>query len=162
MSYEIIKATSNDRELLQNLLQLYFYDFSEFIDIDLEENGRYKSYPYLDAYWEEDNRFPYLIKYNDQLAGLVLVRWIEEDSRSFFSIAEFFIMKKYRRLGLGKRVAIDMFQRYKGKWEVFQTDTNIPAQHFWKGVIDEFTGGKFTNRHDKKNDSRVTIQEFVS
>ncbi|MFC0477173.1 aminoglycoside 6-adenylyltransferase [Robertmurraya beringensis] len=39
MNYKIMKADSKEMDLLQNLLQFYIYDFSEFIDIDVEENG---------------------------------------------------------------------------------------------------------------------------
>jgi len=45
-----------------------------------------------------------------------LVREIESDDEVFHSMAEFFIMRKYRRLGLGRVVAINLFERFEGQW----------------------------------------------
>ncbi|WP_010095006.1 hypothetical protein [Ornithinibacillus scapharcae] len=81
------------------------------------------------------------------------------EKQSYFSISEFFIMKKYRRLGLGKSVASDIFRLHKGNWEVFEIEKNKPAQVFWRNVIKEFTRGDFTERIEK--DIRIT-QVFTS
>jgi predicted acetyltransferase len=154
MGYEIIKAGKGHKEALQNLLQFYIYDFSEFIDAHVEENGRFRDYP-LDGYWTEEGHFPYMIKLDGRYAGFVLVT---EDSESL-SIAEFFIMKKYRREGLGKQVAKDIFGLHRGRWEIFQIEKNKPAQAFWRSVIKEYTGGEFTEREDEH---KRVIQEFFS
>ncbi|MUK88298.1 GNAT family N-acetyltransferase [Ornithinibacillus sp. L9] len=158
MSYEIIKASFDNKETLMNLLQFYIYDFSEFIDVHVEENGRFGEYP-LNDYWTEDNHFPYLIRLNGNYAGFALVKLIETETKSYFSISEFFIMKKYRRAGVGKFVAKDIFRLHKGDWEVFQMEKNEPAQLFWRNVIKEYTSGQFTERIEEGK--RIT-QEFVS
>lgn len=154
MEYEIIKAGAEHEEALQNLLQFYIYDFSEFIDAYVEENGRFSEYP-LSGYWTEEGLFPYIIKLDERYAGFVLVT---EDSQAL-SINEFFILKKYRREGLGKQVAKDIFGLHKGRWEIFQIEKNKPAQGFWRCVIDEYTNGDFTEREDEH---KRVIQEFVS
>ncbi|CAG9622757.1 GNAT family N-acetyltransferase [Sutcliffiella rhizosphaerae] len=159
MDYEIIKAKIDDQETMQHLFQFYIYDFSEFIEVHVEENGRYSDYPYLSNYWTEDDRYPYLIKFNGNIAGFVLVRWLEEERKSHFSIAEFFIMRKYRRTGLGKLVAKDIIRSHKGEWEVFQIEKNKPAQLFWRNVIADFTGGQYTER---VGDGKKVIQAFIS
>lgn len=158
MNYEISKASLDNAETLTNLMQFYIYDFSEFIEAHLEENGRFGDYP-LNDYWTEDNHFPYLVRFNGNYAGFVLVKMIKEETKTYFSIAEFFIMKKYRRTGLGKSVAKDLFRFHKGNWEVFQLKKNEPAQLFWRNVIKEYTGGQFTERVEEGK--RIT-QEFVS
>ncbi len=158
MNYEIIKASLDNGEILTNLMQFYIYDFSEFIEAHVEENGRFGDYP-LNDYWKEDNHLPYLVRFNGNYAGFVLVKWIKTETKSYFSIAEFFIMKKYRRTGLGKTVAKDIFRLHKGKWEVFQMEKNEPAQLFWRNVINEYTGGRFTERVEEGK--RIT-QEFTS
>lgn len=118
MNYQIIKATKADLEILTNLFQFYIYDFSEFMDVDVEENGRYSEYP-LNDYWTEKNFFAYLIKSNEKYIGFVLVKFIKTDNISYNSIVEFFIMKKYRRAGIGKLVANEIFCLHRGNWEVF-------------------------------------------
>lgn len=158
MNYQIIKASLEDHETLTNLLQFYIYDFSEFIDAHVEENGRFAEYP-LSDYWTEDNYFPYLIRLNGNYAGFVLVKLIKTETKSYFSISEFFVMKKYRRTGVGKSVAKDVFRLHKGHWEIFQMERNKPAQLFWRNVINEYTSGQYTERIDEE---RKIIQEFVS
>lgn len=158
MNYELIKATMNDKEILKNLMQFYFYDFSEFIDAHLEKDGLFGEYKYLDDYWKESSRFPYLVKLDGKHAGFVLVRLIHSTEKKYFSIAEFFIMKKYRLSGLGTLVAHEIFHLHNGLWEVFQIEKNEPAQLFWRKIIGEYTNGEFEERIE---DGKI-IQAFVS
>jgi predicted acetyltransferase len=132
------------KEVLKNLMQFYIYDFSEYVDCDVEGDGLFSAYHDLDAYWKEsDDKFPYLVKKDDKYVGFVLVKTIKVE-RELFSIAEFFIMKKYRREGIGKAVAKKLFDRYKGWWEVHQRENNKSAQQFWRKVINEYTKSHFT------------------
>ncbi|MFY0758443.1 hypothetical protein AB1K32_06135 [Metabacillus dongyingensis] len=55
-------------------------------------------------------------------------------------------MKKFRRSGLGKKIAHNIFQMYIGKWEIFQIERNKPAQSFWRKVIEEYTAGDYAER----------------
>ena len=144
MSFVLLQASKEDKTAIENLMQFYIYDFTEFIEYDVEDTGLFAPYPHLEDYWrEENNKFPYVIKNDDKYVGFVLVKLIESADRRYFSIAEFFIMKKYRRLGIGKAIAVQVFDLHKGQWEVFQKDSNKPAQVFWKAVIKEYTKGKF-------------------
>jgi len=156
MNVQLIKACLQHKTVIKNLMQLYMYDFSEFVDMDVEANGLFAAYRNIDGYWQDENRFPYMIQQNEKYIGFVLVRCIEELQRNYFSVAEFFVMKKYRRTGIGKVIAHQIFNLHKGKWEVFQKETNKPAQLFWKKVIDEYTTGNFTERFEEGK----TIQQF--
>jgi len=159
MNYELIRASEDYKDIIQNLFQFYNYDFSEFIRCDVEEDGLYGTYPYLEDYWREVNhRFPYVIKQNGKYVGFVLVRFIESKECDYFSIAEFFIMKKYRKEGIGKAVAKQIFNLHKGQWEVYQLESNKPAQIFWNKTIDEYTQGNFKERVENNR----KIQDFVS
>ena len=158
MRYELIKANREHTETLANLLQFYIYDFTEFINAHVEENGRFKEYP-LNDYWAKDDHFPYLVRIDGKYAGFALVNWNEEETKSYFSMTEFFIMKKYRRAGLGKAVAHDLFRLHKGDWKVFQIEKNERAQSFWRHVIHEYTGGQFTERVEE---GKKITQEFAS
>ena len=70
---------------------------------------------YIELYWGEETRHPYILKCNGDLAGFVLERFNEENMNE---IAEFFVLNKYRKLGAGTFMAKGMFKRYKGKWEI--------------------------------------------
>ena len=52
-------------------------------------------------------------------------------------------MKKYRRRGVGRTAARMVFDLFPGGWEVSQWRSNLPAQRFWKQVIDEYTAGEY-------------------
>jgi len=159
MNFTLLHASNEHRIVIQNLMQFYIYDFSEYLKYDVEDNGFFSSYPDLDDYWEKDrNKFPYVIKMDDKYAGFVLVKIINSNARSYFSIAEFFVLKKYRLKGIGKAIAFSIFNLYKGEWEVFQKENNKPAQLFWNKVISEYTGGQFKDYFE----SGKRIQNFVN
>ena len=149
VNFKLVKASQKYKDVIKNLMQFYIYDFSEYVKCDVEEKGLFEAYPSLEDYWKEENhRFPYIIKKEESYAGFVLVRFIESGERSYFSIAEFFIMRKYRREGVGKAVAEQIFNLHKGHWEVYQKESNKPAQVFWNRVIDEYTKGRFRERFE--------------
>lgn len=161
MDYEIQVAALEDKETLRNLLQFYIYDFSEYMDLHFKENGRYDDYP-IDEYWTTEPNYPYLIKKDGKYIGFVLVKLKNRGNDVYFSIAEFFIAKKYRRAGLGKMVAKDIFDLHKGQWEVYQIDNNKPAQLFWKKTIEEYTDGKFTERVEEGRRTQVFVSRDSS
>jgi predicted acetyltransferase len=59
---------------------------------------------------------------------------------NIWDVAEFFIVRGYRRLGIGRRVAHEVWKKFPGKWEVRVIDRNQKANDFWGRVISEFTG----------------------
>jgi predicted acetyltransferase len=148
MESQLVKALYQHKNVIKNLMQFYMYDFSEFIDMDVEEDGLFQNYKNLDDYWNDESRSPYVIQQDGKYIGFVLVRLIETATRKYFSIAEFFVMKKYRLAGVGKIIAYQIFDLYKGNWEVFQKETNKPAQLFWKKIIDGYTKGDFTEKFE--------------
>src|SRR5215210_3036465 len=146
MNFELIYASKDCINVIRNLMQFYNYDFSEYINHDVEEDGLYKAYPDLEKYWKEEGyKFPYIIKKGEKYVGFVLVNKNKSDTY-YFSIAEFFIMKKYRREGIGQEAARQLFTLHKGDWQVHQRENNIPAQEFWRKVINKYTDGQFSER----------------
>jgi predicted acetyltransferase len=144
MEFSFKIADFSERAIVANLQQYYFYDFTEFNHTSVNDQGRYNDYPYFENYWTEKGRYPYLIKVREEYAGFVMVRY--DASENYFSMAEFFIMKKFRRTGFGKKIAHSVFQLHSGKWEVLQMERNKPAQSFWRKVIGEFTAGDYAER----------------
>ena len=94
----IIEAKESQKEILQRLLELYQYDLSIVTDDDVDQFGLY-GYSYLDYYWVEEKRYPYLFLFRESLAGFALVNkanWLPENDGAH-PMAEFFVLKKYRR-----------------------------------------------------------------
>ncbi|WP_375473986.1 GNAT family N-acetyltransferase [uncultured Nostoc sp.] len=144
MKIEVVKATQQQKSVLCNLMELYQYDLSEIEAKDVDTCGLF-GYRYLDYYWTEPERHPFLVKVDDQLAGFVLINqytylYRDNDARS---IAEFFILRRYRSQGIGEQVATHIFDQFPGSWEVRQTAFNLGGQAFWSKVISQYTNGAF-------------------
>ncbi|PUA34569.1 GNAT family N-acetyltransferase [Paenibacillus elgii] len=158
MEVVVSKAAAEQKSVLRNLLELYKYDFTEFDPEDVNEHGLFE-YPYLDHYWTEEGRHPFLVHVDGKLAGFALIRELGSDER-VYSIAEFFVMKKYRRHGVGREMAFDLFNRFPGQWEVAQMEENEPAQTFWRRIIDEYTKGSYQEM--TRDDWEGPVQTFRS
>ncbi|MGE7979838.1 MULTISPECIES: GNAT family N-acetyltransferase [unclassified Psychrobacillus] len=158
MSITIEQVDYERKFVLRHLIELYNYDFSEFTNDDVNEIGLY-DYKYLDNYWNEPNRYPFFIKVNSKYAGFALIRKITNDSSNdvYNSMAEFFVMKKYRKMGVGRIAAINLFGKYKEKWEVSVIKENKDAQIFWKKVICKYSNNNYI---ENKNEDGDTIFSF--
>jgi len=142
MNVTIEKVDIDQKPILKQLMELYLYDFSEFDNDDVDEHGFY-GYKYLDYYWVEPDRHPFFIKVNEKYAGFALVRKIQDSDQNQYSMAEFFIMKKYRKTGIGTKAAMMVFNEFPGDWEIAVLEENIPAQFFWKNVISSYTNNAY-------------------
>jgi predicted acetyltransferase len=160
---EISPATVAERPILRQMMELYQYDFSEFDGADLSPMGLY-DYPYLDHYWVEPERSPFLVRVNGHLAGFVLVTRYNylTGLKDAWVIAEFFILRKYRHKGMGEYVARYIFDQFPGNWQVAQITKNLGATAFWRKVIDRYTHDNF-REDDLNNDHwHGPVQAFTS
>lgn len=145
MNINIEPILIEQKSVFVQMMELYSYDFSEFSDDDINEYG-YFGYPRIDDYWNQEGRYPFFIRVDGKLAGLVLVRSCCEHNNltNPHNIAEFFVMKKYRKQGVGKVTAMMIFDMFPGGWEISQWTKNLPAQKFWHKVVDGYTNGKYS------------------
>ena len=136
---EIIPALLKQQPILANLLELYAHDFSEFHGIVLGEDGRF-GYKSLPLYWSEPGRHPFLVRIDGKLAGFALVKRGSEISNRehVWDMAEFFVVRRYRRHGFGTQIAHDVWKRFPGAWEVRVMQSNVSALRFWGHAISIF------------------------
>ncbi len=159
MNIKIEPISIEQKSVFIQMMELYNYDFSEFSDDDINEYG-YFGYPHIDDYWNEEERYPFFIRVEGKLAGLVLVRSCCEHNilANPHNIAEFFVMRKYRKKGVGKAAAEKIFDRFPGGWEISQWTNNLPAQKFWRKVIARYTDGNYnTFTAEGKNEVGFTF-----
>jgi predicted acetyltransferase len=144
MSLNINPAKASERDVVDNLLQYYLHDFSEFTRIAMDTHGRFE-YPYLAHYWRDQHRWPLLIRQNEHIVGLALVRQDSDpvDGQQYREMAEFFILRRYRRLGLGCAAARMIFERFSGPWHVAVLHSNEKAQTFWQAVMSTHVGSQY-------------------
>jgi predicted acetyltransferase len=138
---EVVPARPEQEPILANLLELYAHDFSEFHDLELEADGRF-GYRCLPLYWSEPGRHPFLVWVEGKLAGLVLVKRGSEVSgnETVWDVVEFFVLRGYRRRGIGTQIAHEVWRRFPGRWEVRVMQSNVPARDFWAHAISVLTG----------------------
>ena len=129
---------------LANLLELYQHDLSDIENskVELDSTGRY-GYKHLDAYWEEKGRFPFFIFADNTLIGFVLVNEQYYISKGAKTMAEFFVLRKYRRQGIGEEAAKQIFSLFPGRWEIGELRGNKNAQSFWRKIIGDYTKGNY-------------------
>ena len=151
----------NEKPILRQLLELYEYDFSESEGMDIGPHGFF-GYKYLDHYWTDPDRHPYLLRMDNHLAGFVLVNRHGVSGEDRWSIAEFFVLRKYRRQGIGAFAAASVFNLWPGKWEVSQSAAHPASTVFWRKVIGRYTNGQYEERQGEAELSRGPCQFFES
>lgn len=152
MKFNLYEIDEKDKNIIYNLMQLYTYELSFFEDettnFTLLDNGLFAISKYIDLYWTEENRHPYLLKCDDKIAGFLLMRLNEDNINE---ISAFFVLNKYRRFGAGTFMANEMFKKYKGKWEIRTLLKNKRAQDFWRKVIIDVSDDKYTEKLIRNN-----------
>ncbi len=134
---DVARAAKSHKAAIANMFQLYIHDFSEqWFDQprgELNEDGLFDPYPYLDAYWEEEDCTPLLIRADGKLAGFALLNPDAHSERPADQhMAEFFVARKHRRAGVGLAAAQQIFNAYTGLWEVAVAARNVGALSFWR------------------------------
>jgi predicted acetyltransferase len=144
MALEIERANVQQRDLLRNMLNMYLHEMSTFDDFEIGEDGHLQ-YPNFSCYWVEPERHPFLIRVKGKIAGFVLVRDVEglkEDT--IHTVADFFILNMYRRLGIGEEIARMVFDKFPGQWQIAVQQQNKVAKAFFKTAIWRYTGGRMS------------------
>jgi predicted acetyltransferase len=144
MQIELVRAVPSDAGTLANLLQYYVYDLTEIVDSALGGDGRFVV-PSLDAYWSDAWRHPHLVRVDGKLAGFALVQQRSRitGDETTWDVAEFFVMRRYRRQGVGTIVATRLFDSFRGRWEVRELKANLAATAFWRRVIGAYTNDTY-------------------
>ncbi len=160
---EVLLASAEQAPLLDNLLELYIHDFSEFFEVPISEDGRFH-YPQLDLYWSDPDRHALLIRANGRLAGLSLIKRCTSilSDRKVWDMAEFFVLRGCRRMGIGKRVVQQLWTAFPGPWEVRVMTSNVPAQEFWARAIEAFLGEQREPTEIDKDGKRWRVFSFES
>ncbi len=77
-----------------------------------------------------------LFRVDGRLAGFALLNgWPASGIAVDRAIAEFFVLRKYRRTGLGTRAALHLIGSRLGTWEIAVARCNRPASRFWESVV---------------------------
>jgi predicted acetyltransferase len=121
--------------VLQQLFELYCYDFSEQLRLPLKASGRFEMS--VGDWWTREEHFPFFIQRADELVGFALVRRGSHltGARDVMDVAEFFVVRSVRRCGVGAEAARQLFERFPGPWEIRVRESNASALAFWSRVV---------------------------
>lgn len=140
MVFSLQKVTQDERQILWNLLQYMVFETSVYGKNEIQDDGTF-SYKHFDKYFSDDDRIAFLIRdLDNRLLGFVMVNQYLQKVKSGHAIAEFMILPRFRRRGIGRVVARQCFELFPGNWEVQPAPGSEMAYQFWKNTIDELTG----------------------
>ncbi|HKE44705.1 MAG TPA: GNAT family N-acetyltransferase [Steroidobacteraceae bacterium] len=146
------QGSPEDRKWIQSVYRDYLNDLAMLntgIFPVLGEFGHRE--PDLLARWFADDRaHPLLILKSETPAGFALVvrppKIPSATPPIDYRMSEFFVLAKYRRLGIGRDAAQLILNRFAGQWEVTEYLRNAGAVGFWRSVIGAYTRGQYTER----------------
>jgi predicted acetyltransferase len=102
------------------------------------------------ARWFGDrSAFPLVILKADERVGFAMVaRGAASPGRSpvEYRMAEFFIVRASRRLGIGRTAVQLILNRFAGTWEITEYLRNPGAVGFWRRVVAGYTRGRYQER----------------
>ena len=126
--------------LLRNLFEHYCHDMSEWFDLDTEADG---SYSHDTASIWAKGCDAWLAKIGTSIAGFVLIGsgagWLGDIGAQ--DVHEFFVMRRFRRVGVGRKMATLIWNEHPGEWLVRVLEANAPAVLFWRKAISAYSLG---------------------
>jgi predicted acetyltransferase len=147
MRCEIVRAGPSQRALLRQLFELYAHEFSAWNVEEVDGEGRFTPDDFLvDGWGRRGGVGRYLLRVDGQWAGFAFVErgsYVAPGKAMNWLMDEFFILMRYRRLGLGRRFALGLFERLPGVWEMGQIPQNRDATAFWREVLAGVGGGGY-------------------
>lgn len=142
---ELRAARRDELDTLENLMQFYTYDFSEWLPLKLGDHGFFPIQLKGD-YWRQPATRPFLIHVDGELAGFVTVDDHILIEGADYNIGYFFVSRRWRGQGVAQFVTSALLSHLPGRWQIFHVDANRPAQRFWARLIPELSSGDFTRQ----------------
>jgi predicted acetyltransferase len=158
MEVTLTLASGAETQVVKNMFPGYFFDLSQYDpNLIINEYGVPMWAPFglpgpktlaecADFnWWIRDECELYVIRADGNPAGftIILTDATHLAPEVDVELLDFYIVPKYRRLGIGRLAARAAFETHHGRWQVFQLEKNAPAITFWHLVIAEYTGGNY-------------------
>jgi RimJ/RimL family protein N-acetyltransferase/predicted acetyltransferase len=140
---KLVPASIDDYPILQNMSNFYAYDISEYMQWSQAEDGTLDIGLDFIKYWQVEDCYPFLIRYQDELVGFAIVDKQGTDNTIDFNMAQFFILRKFKNKGIGRLAAYYLFRKFAGVWEVSVIPGNEGAYRFWRSIIKSYNSNEF-------------------
>jgi predicted acetyltransferase len=130
-------VTEETRPIVENLLQFYIHDLSQFRLSRPDEVGRFNHDDRYAVFFSDPDRCGYLFRDESGPVGFGLIRGLRDSRRMMDG---FFVVRGVRRLGVGRDAALAMLRRHPGVWEIPFQDDNAGAARFWRELATTAVG----------------------
>jgi predicted acetyltransferase len=141
----VLPAAADERGLIEDMMEHYLADL-----------GATSPYPYLEQYWKEPGRHPYLLRHGNDLVGFALVRRF--DNGSNYELVEFYVAARLRRQRFGGQAARALFNSHVGTWSVSVRRDNGVGQKFWASLLGHLAS---VTQHERQAPDGV-VYKFTS
>ena len=131
---QIVPASK--KEDMRKMLYEYLTELSQFDpDIKFDESGT-PIYKWFDCYWEDKDRFPIYLIIDGKVAGLALIREMDNMEYDF---AEFYVEPQFRGNGNSMWFATEVEKLFDGKFTFSTRHTNPRAIKFWSKFANNYS-----------------------
>ena len=136
VTLELVPTEREQMPLIRNLYQFYLYESSDWEQEDVEVDGRFYIHDeHLVRYWQEPGWSAQLLLVDGFIAGFLLIERSELPGVDALELADLFILKKYRRQGIGRALATQVLMSGEDNWLVRFYGQDEIAQAFWRSVL---------------------------
>jgi predicted acetyltransferase len=157
----VSKIGPESNVLLRNLFEHYIHDLAEWFEIDTQADGSY-SYD-TSSVWKNGYN-AYLAKVGHSIAGFAVVgsavEWLGDIGAH--DVHEFFVIRRFRRIGIGRRMATLLWDEHPGEWLVRVLELNAPAVAFWRSAISDYSDGSYDEEGRVVNGRPWRFFRFIS
>lgn len=136
MTVTVVPAAADRLSWMRTELQSYLAELSRFASIEKNADGQY-DYPYLEQYWREPDRHPFVIHLDNEAVGFLLVREDLDpaDGTSLMEIAELYILPAFRQRSIASTAVKEVLGYFPGNWRAAVLPNNEIAYSFWKELV---------------------------
>jgi predicted acetyltransferase len=146
------RASADDRLFIEGVYREYLDDLAPLntgMFPALGEVGHRE--PDQIARWFGDAAaYPLVILQGTERVGFAMVArslpGMKRPDAADYRMAEFFVGRLHRRLGIGSGAVQLIFSRFAGTWEVMEYMRNPGAVTFWRRVVSAYTQGRYRER----------------
>ena len=145
------RASQSDRRWIQGVYRDYLDDLAPDTGVFpvLGEVG-HREPDQIQRWFGDPNAFPLIILKAAEPVGFAMVARAAPSSaakpRIDYRMAEFFIARTRRRLGIGQTAVQLILSRFAGRWEITEYLRNAGAVSFWRRVVATYTRGSYQER----------------
>ena len=144
------RTSDRDRRWIQSVYRDYLDDLAPDTGVFpvLGEVGHREPDQIL-RWFGDPSIFPLTILKSEEPVGFAMVARAAPSAqkpRIDYRMAEFFITRTRRRLGIGETAVQLILSRFAGRWEITEYLRNATAVSFWRKVVATYTRGTYQER----------------